>query len=139
MPILDIEDLLAPLSEEAPSGENLEDFSYEPEFVALASASLGSPERELGEETVAAVEPVWRDVEPAALALFKRGKSLAVAVILTRALMAKHGLKGYVEGLDLIHQMLSRYWDTLHPILDEEDDNDPTERLNTLVQLSTLR
>jgi type VI secretion system protein ImpA len=38
-------------------------------------------------------------------------------------------------GLTLINCLIERYWDSLHPELDAEDDNDPTMRVNALAPL----
>lgn len=132
MPILDLEKLLEPLSEEEPSGEDL---LYDPELTSLEGAAKGTPERVMGDSVQEAEPPAWRDIQPAALKLFERGKSVSTAIILTRALLAKHGVPGLAEGLELTEKLLVNFWDSIHPKLDEDDD-DPTERLNTLVQVA---
>ena len=39
------------------------------------------------------------------------------------------------SGLELIHELLSRYWDNVYPLL---EDGDPTMRMNTLAPLMLL-
>jgi type VI secretion system protein ImpA len=44
-------------------------------------------------------------------------------------------LAGFARGVDFVRELLSRYWADIHPLLDAEDNNDPTVRLNTLSAL----
>ena len=127
MPIIDVEQLTAPLSDDAPSGDNLE---YEPEFGELERAAQGTDEHVMGDEVVAAEEPDWSDVKSQALALFEKTRDLRVAVVLTRALVNRSGPEGLDDGVALIRGLLEQQWDTVHPQLDAEDDNDPTFRVN---------
>jgi len=61
-----------------------------------------------------------------------RSKDLRVAVHLTRGLTRTEGLPGLAAGLGLIHGLLERYWDHVHPQLEADQGDDPTERLNAL-------
>lgn len=126
---MQIEDLLTEISAEAACGGDL---AYDPDFMALEQAARGKPEQQFGETIVPAVEPNWIDVRNRAEALFARTKDLRIAVLLTRALLRQSALPGLSDGLALLQQMLARFWDTVHPCLDAEDDNDPTMRLNAL-------
>jgi len=56
-------------------------------------------------------------------------------VLLARALVHTDGLPGLAQGLSLVRQLLENYWDNLFPLLDPEDDNDPTERMNIITSL----
>jgi type VI secretion system protein ImpA len=129
---VDIGGLLEESNPEAPSGENLE---YDPGFVELVRIAQGKPEQQMGDAVVAGEEPDWRAVRSKALELLARSKDIRLAVYLTRALVRTDGLAGLSDGLALTHGLLERHWDTLHPQLDPEDDNDPTMRVNTLVAL----
>lgn len=133
---LDIEALLAPIDSTEPCGPDLE---YEPQFQELERAARGRPEQQFGEFIVPAEPPDWRSVRALSLALFSRGKDLRVAVHLLRAATRLGGIDAAVAGLKLIHGLLARYWDSVHPILDPEDDHDPTQRLNVLAELADAR
>ena len=133
MPELDIESLLAPLASDAPCGLNLE---YDPAFQTLQEAASGKPERQYGNTIIAAEPPDWPAVCEQALALAARTRDLRVAVWLARAAARVDGLAGAVQGLQLLRGLLERYWDTVHPLLDADDGNDPTARLNALSPLS---
>lgn len=126
---MQIADLLTEIAPDAVCGPDLE---YDADFMALEQASRGKPEQQFGDTIVPAVEPNWEDVRLRAEALFSRTKDLRVAVLLTRALLRKSELPGFSVGLTLLHQMLERYWDFVHPRIDADDDNDPTMRLNAL-------
>lgn len=130
---LDIDRLLEPVAEDAPCGEDLE---YDPEFGELERAAQGTPGHMMGEEEIAAVPPDWSEVADAAEALFARTKDLRIATHLARARLNLDGIAGLANGLDLIDQMLRRYWDDIHPQLDAEDNNDPTLRMNSLMPLN---
>jgi type VI secretion system protein ImpA len=132
MSVIDINELLRDVSPDSPCGDNLE---YDPAFGELERAARGKEEQTLGDATVAAEPPDWRDVRDRATALLGRTLDLRVAVYLTRALLNTNGLAGFCDGLALLRGLLERYWDCVHPQLDPDDDNDPTFRINTLVTL----
>ena len=127
------ESLLAPVSDDAPSGPDL---TYDPDFLALEQAAMAKSEQQFGDTIIPAEEPEWRDVKERAEALLARTKDVRVAVLLARALTRMHNLEGLAAGLELITELLSRYWDTVHPELDRDDNDDPTMRLNALGPLA---
>ena len=128
-----IEPLLKPVSAEQPAGPDLE---YDPQFLSLNEASTGIPERIMGDSVVPAQDPDWRRVLDIGTALLGRSKDLRAAVRVTRALCGIHGLPGLQCGLDLVHGLLVQYWDGLYPELDASDNNDPTARVNALLELA---
>ncbi|OOW81016.1 type VI secretion protein [Xanthomonas campestris pv. vitiswoodrowii] len=128
-----LETLLAPLGDDAPAGPDLE---YDPEFLRLERESAVRAERALGESVIAAEEPDWDKVQVLALDLCRRSRDLRVAGRLGAAWLRLRGLPGWADALALIHGLLERHWDSVHPQLDADDDNDPTSRINALVGLS---
>jgi len=50
-------------------------------------------------------------------------------------LLHTEGLFGLRDGLSLIQDLLENHWESVHPQLDPEDNNDPTLRINTLTAL----
>jgi len=133
MSVLATESLLQAVSAQRPAGEDLE---YDPDFLALAAAATGTPERRMGDSVVAAQEPDWRLVLESATALLGRSKDLRLAVLVTRAMLGLEGLRGLQAGLDLIHGLILEFWDGLYPELDASDGNDPTARINVLLELT---
>lgn len=140
MSVIDSEALLEEVAAAPPCGEDLE---YDPEFAELEELLQGAPERQYGDTLIAAQPPDWRAVKQTALKLFERTKDLRVAVALARALLHTDGLPGFADGLSVARGLIERYWDRVYPLLDPDDDNDPTLRVNVLVALcdqdATLR
>ena len=133
MGVIDIEPLLEAVSADAPSGDDLE---YDPEFLEMARAAERRPEQQMGDSVVEAQEPDWRVVRARATGLLARTKDLRVGVYMTRALLQVEGIEAAADGIALIRGMIERFWDTVHPQLDADDDNDPTMRINALVGLT---
>lgn len=125
--------LLAPVGDDAPAGPDLE---YDPDFLRLERESAIRPERTLGDSVIAAEEPDWEKVQTLALELSRRSRDLRIASKLGAAWLRLRGLPGWADALALIHGLLGQHWDSVHPQLDADDDNDPTARVNALVGLS---
>ena len=132
MNALPVEDLLASLGDDAPCGADLE---YDPAFLALGEAAQGKPEQQFGDTVIAAQEPDWRVVNEQACELARRTRDLRVAVLLARAGARLQGVTAYASALSLIAGLLERHWDHVFPMLDTDDNNDPTMRLNALAPL----
>lgn len=128
-----LQTLLAPVSDDAPAGPDLE---YDPDFLRLERDSAIRAERSLGDAVIAAEEPDWDKVQTLALELSRRSRDLRVASRLGAAWLRLRGLPGWADTLALIHGLLEQHWDSVHPQLDADDDNDPTSRVNALVGLS---
>jgi type VI secretion system protein ImpA len=129
---LDLDKLLQPISDDEPAGADLE---YDPAYLAAFRTAEGSPARQMGDTVAAGEEPDWRSASELAVDLLNRTKDLRVAVLLTRALLRVQGLAGLDLGLALLNGLVERFWDQVHPKLDPEDDNDPTIRVNILLDL----
>lgn len=135
MSVLDIESLLAEISTEDPCGKDLE---YDSDFMAMESAAQGKSEQVSGEESIPAVDPDWKEVKKLALQLLPRTKDLRVVTYLSRALLITDKFEGFCDGLNLLHGLISSHWDNLYPLLDPEDANDPTQRINIISSLSDM-
>lgn len=133
MAVIDVEKFLEPVSESAPCGEDLE---YDPAFGQLERAAQGKPEQRMGDQVIPGEEPNWREVSRLAEELLERSRDLRIVLHLTHAGLRLDGLPALAAGLRLVHRLLENHWDTVYPSLDEEDDNDPTVRLNTLLALN---
>lgn len=129
---MDIEALLTPVSAEAPCGENLE---YDADFQAMELASQGKAEQQFGETIIPAEPADWVKVENIAISLLARTKDLRIMLALTHAWTKRRGLPGYADGLALVENALERYWETLHPQLEEAGEHDPFYRINSLAEL----
>jgi len=125
----DVQAVLADVSPDAPCGENLE---YDPAYTEVMRLAEGTPERQVGDSIVPAEEPDWRDVQSRLLELLGRTKDLQLGVLLALASLRVDGLAGFRSGLEVVHGLIDRHWDEVHPQLDPEDDNDPTQRVMIL-------
>jgi type VI secretion system protein ImpA len=133
MSIVDVDALLEELAADAPCGPNLE---YDPAFLELEQGALGKPEVQYGSTIVPAAPPEWKLVKKQALDLLGRTRDLRVAMPLVRALLALHAMPGFADGVRLLDRLVSERWDSVHPQLDTDDDNDPTLRINSLAMLA---
>ncbi|HVJ51643.1 MAG TPA: type VI secretion system protein TssA [Aliidongia sp.] len=129
---IEVNALLEPLSEDAPCGENLE---YDAAFQELETAARGKPDQEIGDIKIPAEPPEWPAVLELAHGLAGRTKDLRLCIPLLRGALAVDGLPGMEAALALMSGYVARYWPTLHPTLDPDDDNDPTVRLNVIAEL----
>lgn len=129
---MDLDKLFTPVSVDQPSGENLE---YQPVFAELERVAQGRPEQQVGGSIIPAEEPDWGAVRTQSLALLERSKDLRPAIHLCRALLTLEGYEGFAVGLAATRGLLEMFWESVHPQLDADDDNDPTMRLNALGSL----
>lgn len=130
---IDVEALLAPVTDASPCGEDLE---YDAAFQALEDAARGKPEQEYGSTLIAAQEPDWRTMQSQALVLGTRTRDLRVAMMLLRGATRLDGVAGFVPAVRLLHGLLERHWDGVYPLLDAADNDDSTMRLNALAPLA---
>jgi type VI secretion system protein ImpA len=127
---VNVESLLKPLSEATPCGENLR---WDRRYLEVERLAEGKEETQFS----ASEEPDWREVRDGCAELFAKGKHLRVAVLMTLAAVRQEGFPGLRDGLKVIQGLLEQYWDQVFPQLDAEDNNDPTERINSLSALVT--
>jgi len=135
-----VETWLQPISGDDPCGPDLE---YDPDFMGMEEASRETPGQEFGKDGGEAIRiqgtaANWTEVRAKAEGLLSRSKDLRVAVYLTRSLLHTDGFRGIADGLALIMGLLEQFWEAVHPLLDAEDDDDPTMRVNALVPLGAL-
>jgi type VI secretion system protein ImpA len=134
MAIIEAEQFLRPVSDESPAGDNLE---YDPAYGELERAARGKEERESAGKKIEAEPPKWREVAEAASELLTRTRDLRIAVLLTHAALNVEGIVAFSAGLGLIKGLLEQFWDTVHPQLDKDDNDDPTLRVNSLAPLDS--
>ncbi|SFH79608.1 type VI secretion system protein TssA [Albimonas pacifica] len=131
--MFDLDPLLQSFGDDAPSGENLE---YDAAWTELEIASQPVEERVIGDSVLAAEDPDYEEVARQALALLGRSRDLRVAVRLAEAGLRTEGLAAFARTLAYIEGCLEGYWDSVHPQLDAEDDDDPTMRVNAVLGLA---
>ncbi|MGQ0565422.1 MAG: type VI secretion system protein TssA [Gemmobacter sp.] len=132
---MDIADLLKSHGDDEPSGENLE---YDPAFISLELAAQPGEERQIGDTIIAAEEADHVEVIAQAMDVLGRSHDLRAAVILAHSMLRTKGFPGFAEVTGYIRGVLEQYWDTCHPQLDADDDDDPTMRVNAVASLTGL-
>ncbi|MCO8120412.1 type VI secretion system protein TssA [Stieleria sp. TO1_6] len=132
MDLSDLETLLQPISDDQPCGPDLE---YDADFGEMERAAQSKSEQQYGDTIVAAEPPDWKDVKRRALALLDRTKDMRVVTYLARAVLHQDGIVGFEQAIGLLRGYVETYWDSVHPELDHDDDDDPTYRTNTLIML----
>jgi type VI secretion system ImpA family protein len=108
----DIEALLAPVSEDEPSGP---DMSYDDARIQIESAF----ETSFSDDSERASDFNWQETINAIDVQLEQTKDVWLAVYLMRAGAFAGQLETVVDGAAILAGMLDRFWDTLHPTLDE--------------------
>ena len=130
---MDVAKLLEPHGDDTPSGENLE---YDPAFVEMELAAQPGEERQEGDKIIEAEDPDFGDVVKKSEVILQRSHDIRAAVFYGEAVLFTRGLTGFAEATAFIRGCLENHWDTCHPELDEDDDNDPTMRINAVQGLN---
>lgn len=114
---MDVEELLAPVSEEAPTGPDL---AYDADRGAIEQAfdSSVSVDSTTGEASSAA-EIDWRPIIGMIEAQSGKTKDIWLAVYLSRAGARSGQLELVQTGVEYLAGLLERYWDKVHPQLEE--------------------
>jgi len=122
--------LLEARSEDSPSGENLE---YDPVFIEMELAAQPGEESQIGDSITEASDPDYSEVSEKAMEVLERSHDLRAAVFLADAVLhTGGGLTEFADVTTYIRGCVEQYWDTCHPELDPDDDNDPTMRINAI-------
>jgi type VI secretion system protein ImpA len=132
--VLDIDALSRPIDDNEAAGPDLE-YSSVAELDRFSAGTPGTIDPST-QELTGAEEPNWRKVAEMASTLLGKTKDLRVAAWLTRAELANRGLPGLADGLKLIATLVETFWETLYPMLDRDEGDDPIERMNVLANLS---
>jgi type VI secretion system protein ImpA len=114
----DLSSLLTPISDDAPSGENLRLVASDQTFAQLEELRRESdPLLDPGGEAKAAD---WRGVVNLCQdALAEKTKDLELAAALTQGLLHVEGWVGFKSGIDLMLGLIDGFWETVHPGWDE--------------------
>jgi type VI secretion system protein ImpA len=127
--MIPLERLLEPVSADSPTGN---DASATGLLLELEALIQGKPETQFAP----AEEPNWRNASARCLEIATSTRDLRIGAILATVLLRTEGIPGLHDGLKLIHGYLAQYWSTVHPQLDQTDNNDPQERINALSNLA---
>jgi len=128
MSTINFDELLQPVSDALPCGEDLE---YDAEFQEMERAAQGKPETQFSE----AEPPDWKDVQKHAIKILSRTRDLRPLLMLARAALKMGDLPTFGHCIALIPQWLEQYWEHVYPQLDP-DDQDPEFRVNSIASLA---
>ncbi|WGY71540.1 type VI secretion system ImpA family N-terminal domain-containing protein [Burkholderia cepacia] len=129
------EDWLAPLSDRAPCGPDLE---YDHDFVVLFAGAAPRQDVQYG-DFVGSPDPLnWSEIERDSRRLMTRTKDMRVAVLHTRCRTRLGGVAGLADGTRLLAAWLQAFPEQLHPQADADNDRHAAleMRMNALQALS---
>lgn len=122
---IDLEALLAPISESSPTGVDLR-LDSSPKSVYyqlkdLRSAARAAERRADSEGDTQGLSPEWQNILTlASRALATSSKDLELTAWLIEALVRAHGFSGLRDGFQLANGLIERYWETFHSLQDED-------------------
>lgn len=128
----EIERFLEPVPGDAPTGKYLK---YAPLYPEIEEA------RRREDPTVVAKMNLGRDAKAADFkrviklaedALVSKTKDLQIAAWLVEAWIVRDGIEGLVAGIQLLQELLNRFWDGLYPEIEEGDTGLRSMPLNWL-------
>src|SRR5215469_8809582 len=133
------EDILAPIPGENPSGADLR---YDTKLLVIDKLKefrrQDDPDLKQGDWQAELKTANWpQAVKLAQDTLATSSKNLQVAAYLTEALLQTEKFSGLRQGLDLVHKLLTTYWDTIYPVIDPEDPETLEERATPLAWINT--
>jgi len=116
--MLNLEQLLAPVDDSQPCGEDL---AFSPEVDAINRArQADDPSIDQGAWVTTLKEADWKFVAKECVNLIaRRSKDLQLAVWLVEAGAKTGGMRGLADGLFLLAALCERYWEHLYPALDD--------------------
>jgi type VI secretion system protein ImpA len=126
--LLNIGQLLAPISEENPYGVNLRE-NETPDSVYYELKDARNNARAIERNTIPGdaasdehlEKPYWDLIlKKAPQVLAEKSKDLEIAAWLTEALIRQHGFAGLNAGFTLLNGLIQNFWDGLYPLPDED-------------------
>ena len=87
-------------------------------------------------DSVLPAEPLCGAMSASSPANCCSAADLRIANYFLQSNLALEGIPGLAQGLILVRELLTQFWDGLYPQLDADDDNDPTFRINALTGLA---
>jgi type VI secretion system protein ImpA len=124
---LDIQALLAPISDAQPCGLNLDDTPILATFDTLrlfgqAKSPEAPPDAEDGDKEKEKVKapPAWDQIRADALDALAKSKDLRVLAYLGTAVLRTDGLPAFAQVLTTASHWLETYWGQVYPLIDED-------------------
>ncbi len=125
--VIDLDVLLQPISDESPAGESLR---YSGIYDQITEARRADEDLAQGEwVTDLKVADYGKVIDLGIPALSTQTKDLQIAVWVADAVTRRNGLAGFRDSLLLLHGFHERFWDSMHP---EIEDGDMEGRANAM-------
>lgn len=126
--MLELDDLLSPIADDRPSGDDL---SFSPEYDTIQEARRADdPSLEQGEWITDLKSADWPAVAAQCTRLLQhRSKDLRLAVWWAEAQTRSHGFAGLARGYLLVAGLCDRFWDDVHP---QVEDGDLEQRIGNI-------
>lgn len=133
--MLDITKLLTPINHHNSCGE---DMSFSSEFDEIQQARIEDDSSlDQGAWVTERKTANWPFIEKQCIdLLITHTKDLRLGLWYTEAAIHNRGFSGFASGLELLHGLISTYWQDLHPIADDGDQEARISLLNWFVQQS---
>ena len=126
-----LEKLLEPVSFDSICGIDLDESG---ELYILEEMVKGKLETQFSE-----AEPAdWKAIIEFTKETFGKSKDLWLAIYLNIGLTIVDGVAGSAHGIDFIYNLLEKYWGSIYPLIDEEDEEDEEKFRERLSPLETL-
>lgn len=119
-PVIDLEALLQPISEESPSGESLQYSGLYDEIREARRADLDIDQGQWRHELK--VANFRQVINLAVPALTTQTKDMQIAAWLAEALTKENGFAGLRDSLQLMSGLQENFWETCFPEIDEGDE-----------------
>ncbi|MEO8071616.1 MAG: type VI secretion system protein TssA [Acidobacteriota bacterium] len=131
-PVINLEVILSPISEENPAGESTR---YSGLYDEINEARRADEDLALGAwKTDLKVADFRKVIELARPALEKETKDLQIAVWFSEALVKEYGFVGLRDSLKMVSGLQDKFWETMFP---EIDDGDQEGRANAISWMDT--
>ncbi len=118
-PVIDLEAIMQPISEENPSGENMR---YSGLYDEITEARRADENLSQGEwQTELKLADYRKVISLAVPALTSKTKDLQIAAYLTESLVKQHQFIGLRDSLQLMSGLQDNFWETIYPEIDEGD------------------
>lgn len=148
--VIDLNALRAPISDAAPTGENLSEHSLMYDLRSLADTARSAEKKwaqvpigpdgkpQVPEGTQSPPVPNWVPVQKNAIEILRtKSKDMAVCAMLMESLTRIHGFAGIRDGAELICELAESYWGELFPPFDQ-DEFEAIEEHPTIAAISGL-
>lgn len=120
-----INDLIKAVSEEMPCGNDL---TEETDYYILEELASEKEETQFSEAEVVD----WGKVEKLSITLLNKSKDLWITHYFISSLFKQYKVKGIYDGIQLLNNIITQYWNNIYPLPDEDFEDPLLERVNIL-------